>query len=191
MKESLQEIWSELAESGYETDKGSVHSYIEVYEEILAPYRNTASNIIEIGVFKGNSIIMWDVYFSCQVHGIDCSITPLDGMADLRPMIENSSRKIHILDATDEAQIEKEFGDTKWDVVIDDGSHLVQHQVQTINIFKDRMNKGGIIVLEDIQDIDKDGWIFNAISGNFTVEILDRRHIKGRYDDCLVILRFN
>ena len=37
------------------SDRDTVHSYIEVYEEILAPYRKTAHNILESGLMSGES----------------------------------------------------------------------------------------------------------------------------------------
>lgn len=171
-------------------DKDSTHSYIDVYQEILAPYRHTAKNILEIGLMSGESLRMWTEYFDGKVYGIDCSETPINGLADLRPIISEGKHNIVIGDATNKEVIENNFKGIKWDIVYDDGSHLIEHQVQTINIFKDRMSKDGLIILEDIQDIDKTKWMFESMSGNFTVEILDRRSIKGRYDDCLVILKF-
>ena len=35
-------------------DRNTTHSYIEVYEEILAPYRKKAKNILEIGLMLTN-----------------------------------------------------------------------------------------------------------------------------------------
>lgn len=171
-------------------DKNSVHSYLPVYEEIFAPYRHTAKNILEIGLMSGESLRMWTEYFDGKVYGIDCSETPINGLADLRPIISEGKHNIIIGDATSEEVIENNFKDIKFDIVIDDGSHLLEHQIQTINIFKNRMVKGGLIILEDIQNIDKDRWVFDAMSGDISVQVLDRRNIKGRYDDCLVILKF-
>lgn len=190
--ESLQQIWDRLNEQGYGSDKGSVHSYLPLYEQILAPYRDTALNVLEIGIFKGDSLRLWESYFTkANVHGIDCDEQPHGGMADLRPMIETGQHHIHIMDATDEVKIKEVFRDTKWDVIWDDAAHHIEQQVQLINVFKNRMNKGAIYIIEDVQDIDKDKWIFDSMSGNFTVDILDCRNTKRRYDDCLVILKFN
>lgn len=186
----LQEIWDDLSKDGFTTDKGDIHSYLPVYEELLSPYRGPDKNILEIGLFNGHSLRLWAKYFLGNVYGVDCSKTPHDGMADLRPMIATGDYNIRILDATDEAQVDLHFKDKKWDVVIEDSNHILESQVQAINIFKNRINKGGLMVVEDIQDIDKTKWIFDAMSGDFTVEVLDRRHIKGRYDDCLVLLKF-
>ena len=71
----------------------------------------------------------------------------------------------------------------------DDGSHLLETQLQTINIFKNRLAENGMIILEDIQDIDKDKWVFDLMSSAFDVQVIDLRSVKGRYDDCLIIIK--
>jgi cephalosporin hydroxylase len=45
-------------------DKGTTHSYIEKYEEILAPYRDRPITLVEIGVESGGSLAMWAEYFA-------------------------------------------------------------------------------------------------------------------------------
>ena len=71
-----------------------------------------------------------------------------------------------------------------FDVVIDDGSHNIEDQVKTHYILKDYMAEGSIYIIEDIQDIDAKKHLF------WEGEIIDRRHIKNRYDDILVIYRY-
>jgi len=95
-------------------DKGTTHSYIEVYEEILAPYRKTAKNILEIGLMSGESLRMWDEYFKGEVFGIDCSIKPIDGKADLTKAIEDGLY-ISIGDASDPVTIERYYKGLKFD----------------------------------------------------------------------------
>ena len=185
----LQKIWADLASAGYETDKGSVHSYIDVYQEIFSIQRVAAKSFLEIGLFHGHSMRMWEEYFIyADVHGIDCSDQPVGGMADLRPMIAEGTHKIHIMDATSQEQVDKEFGDMKFDVIIDDGNHNLDSQIKSFEIFKPRMNEGGLYVVEDIQDIDNQMDRFLALHDE--VEIVDLRSIKSRYDDVLVIIRF-
>jgi len=163
-------------------DRNTTHSYIEVYEEILAPYRKKAKNILEIGLMSGESLRMWDEYFKGEVFGIDCSIKPIDGKADLTKAIEDGLY-ISIGDATNPADIERYYEGLKFDVVIDDGSHNIEDQVKTHYILKDYMAEGSIYIIEDIQDIDAKKHLF------WEGEIIDRRHIKNRYDDVLVIYR--
>lgn len=187
--ETLQQIWQQLANDGFETDKGSVHDYISVYEEILKPYIETEINVLEIGIFKGNSLRLWERYFTkAKVYGIDCDEQPHCGMADLRPMINSGKHNIVICDATNADAVEKYFKDIKFDVIIEDAAHNIEQQIQIFNVFKKYLSEGSIYISEDIQDIDKHKWLFQSIDG-YNVEILDRRNLKGRYDNVMVIIK--
>jgi cephalosporin hydroxylase len=166
-------------------DKGTVHSYIEVYEEILAPYRNTARNILEVGLMNGESLRMWDEYFKGYVFGIDCSIKPIGGKADLTKAIEEGLY-ISIGDATDPATVERFYKGLKFDVIIEDAGHSIEQQLTIYNTLESYLNEGGIYIVEDVQDIDNDYGFFGLIGNE---EVIDRRKIKGRYDDVLVIIR--
>ena len=186
---TLNDIWETLSDMGCQSDKNSIHSYIPVYETILAPYRHTAVNVLEIGLWHGHSLRMWEWYFTmANVYGIDCSNRPHDGMADLRPMIESGRHRIEIGDATKESDIDRIYGDKKFDVVIDDSSHQIDSQLKIIDIFKSRMVEGGLIVVEDIQDLDKDREKFERLP--YDVEVIDLRHKKGRYDDTMAVIKF-
>lgn len=162
-------------------DKGSTHSYIEVYEEILTPYRHTANNILEIGLMSGESLRMWDEYFAGFVCGMDCDIKPVGGLADLTGVIDEGY-EVFIGDAANAQDVERHFKDAKFDVVIEDANHNIEQQLKIFKTFKSHMAKGGIYIIEDVQDIDNTKHLFEG-------EIIDRRHIKGRYDDVLVVIR--
>ncbi len=182
----LEQIYNEHKKGDW-PDKNSTHSYIGVYEELLMPYRNTAKNILEIGLMSGESLRMWTEYFSGDVYGMDCSETPIDGLADLRPIIAEGF-KVCIGDATSAADIDKFFEDIKFDVVIDDGNHITQCQVQTFEILKNKMNEGGMYIIEDISDIDNEKFTYLLLHKN--VHLVDLRKIKNRFDDVLAVIRF-
>jgi hypothetical protein len=186
---TLQEIYEDLKSQGFETDKGSVHSYIEVYEEILSPYRETAKHILEIGVFQGNSLRMWSHYFKGTVYGVDCDIKPHGGLADLTGMIETGFYNIEIFDATNPELVKEHFGSIKFDVIVEDASHSIEQQVELYNLYKNYLTDNGIYIIEDIQDLDKDRNVFENLDNSKEITILDRRNIKNRYDDVLVIIK--
>lgn len=180
--ESLEQIYQKHKKGDW-PDKGSVHSYIEVYEEILKPYRSEARNILEIGLLGGESHRMWVDYFDGVVYGMDCDLKPLDGKFDLTEMVKNFN--VVIGDATNPDDIKKHFMGVKFDVIIEDAEHSYQQQVGIYITLKPYLNDGGIYIIEDIQDIDKTKHLFRGLGA----EIIDRRHIKNRYDDVLVIIR--
>ncbi len=70
---SLLEIYEKYQYSDGHGDKGTAHSYIEVYEELFNPYRFN-STILEIGLAYGESFMMWREYFiDSTIIGVDIS----------------------------------------------------------------------------------------------------------------------
>lgn len=169
-------------------DKGTVHSYVPIYDELLRPYRRPGVTMVEIGIFRGGSLRMWEDYFAAgTVHGIDLCDQPL-GLADLRPLIAEGTHNVHLFDAASRKQVDARFGDTKFDVVIDDASHALSQQLALYENFRHRLAPGGIYIIEDIQYLDADRATFERMDDTRQVRIVDRRSVKGRYDDVLVII---
>lgn len=178
-----------LTKVGLWSDKGSDHSYIELYSEILEPYRYKAKRVLEIGMLGGESLRMWEYYFgNASVHGSDISVRPVGGMANLEPMIAEGGHNIHILDATNKEQVDKEFIGMRFDVIIDDASHILEHQLSIYKSFKPFLAKGSIYIIEDVDKIDEVRGLFEAIDSEKKVTIYDRRHIKNRFDDVVVTI---
>lgn len=187
---TLKNIFEILQDQGFETDKGSVHSYIDVYEEVLAPYRNTAENMLEIGVFKGNSLRMWENYFTqASVIGVDCDDMPHGGLADLREMIESGKHCIKIFNAENPILVKEHFAGMKFDVIIEDANHSLEQQLKLYNLYKEYLAPDGIYIIEDVENIDASRTEFENIDNSKTVTILDRRHILNRFDDVLIIIK--
>lgn len=175
--------------AGRASDKGTVHSYVEVYESLLAPWRAQPGHVLEIGVFGGESIRAWEEYFQqATVWGIDLCDQPL-GLADLRPMMCEPGHNIVLGSITEAAVVEQFFSGFRFNVVIDDGSHNLADQLAAYRNLRPLMVSGGLYVIEDIQDLDSCRAVYEALGATADVEILDRRRVKGRYDDVLVVLR--
>jgi hypothetical protein len=186
----LAEIYEKYKGDKGWSDKGTIHSYIEVYEHLLAPYRSVSgANVLEIGLMSGHSMRMFEEYFEIgTVYGIDITDQPVGGQADLRPMIAEGYHRIHLFDAANGAEAEIHFGGTKFSVVIEDANHDIEQQVAIYKNFKSRMTSDGIYIMEDIQFLDRDRGILESIDPERRVRIIDRRNIKGRYDDVLVVI---
>ena len=165
-----------------ENDKGVAHSYIEAYDELLSPYSNKDINFLEIGIQGGHSLTMWQKYFTrgSSIVGMDVL---LKCYTHQRENIE-----VFIGDATDQDVIEKFIPNRKFDVIIDDGSHRVDHQIKSFELLYNLyLNEGGIYVIEDIENIDKDKQLFLNLHPSCVID--DRRSIKNREDDVLIIYK--
>jgi SAM-dependent methyltransferase len=178
---TLHEIYENYQSPEGHGDKGTAHTYIDEYQRLLEPYRHN-SNFLEIGLYMGESLLMWEEYFiNSNVFGVDVS------SKFLTELIKDGGHKIIINDAT-KVEILDNFTNIDFDVIIDDGSHFLNDQIITFNIFKNKIRPGGIFIIEDVENIDENRNLFLSLHKN--VEIIDNRHIKGRTDDVLVVIKF-
>ncbi len=153
---------------------------MEKYDELFAPFRNGCS-FMEIGLAMGESIRLVDEYFeNSKIVGVDLSIvfTP--------PAYENQVELI-ACDGTKPELLDK-LGDQMFDIVIDDGSHMTQDQLDTFNLLKGRMKPGGVYIIEDILAWGIEESKYRLLHNN--IEVVDMRHINGRFDNILLIFRF-
>lgn len=178
---TLNEIYVNYQTPNFHGDKGTAHSYIDEYEILLAPYRNK-STIMEIGLYHGVSLKMWEEYF------IDSTIVGVDINLDaIKHVIDEGTHNIIITDATKEEFLPM-INDYTFDIIIDDGSHTIEDQISSFNLLKGKMKSGGLYIIEDIQDIDQHKDLLLSLHEN--TQIIDNRHIKNNYDDILVIYKF-
>src|SRR3954469_24776574 len=106
------------------TDKrAGIHSYTKWYEQLFAPRRWQRMAMLEIGVQAGGSVRMWADYFpNAQIVGID--INP--------QCAQFASRRIQIITGSqDNPEIATFFRSESpdgFEIIIDDGSHVGEHQ---------------------------------------------------------------
>jgi SAM-dependent methyltransferase len=178
---TLNEIYEKYKSPEGHGDKGTAHTYIDEYQKLLDSYRNK-STVLEIGLCMGESLRMWEEYFiDSEVIGIDISSN------HLKTLIEENNHNIIIGDATNKNILDF-LSEKMFDVIIDDGSHKLDDQIKTFNIFKDRMKPKGIYIVEDVLNINNVKNIFSSLHDN--IQIIDNRHIKNRHDDVLIIYKF-
>jgi len=117
--------------------------------DISKNFKEKNPTILEIGVKKGGSLEMWNHYFDneCTIYGIDkyksSEIVP--GILE----VDN----IHIYIGL---QQDRDFWDRfkketpKFDIVIDDGGHRMNHQIVTLECIYDRIKDDGVYLCEDV-----------------------------------------
>ena len=189
-KNSLSEIAEQLCVDPTRfTDKGTDHSYIEVYESLFSEMRDSAKNVLEIGINFGGSIAMWHRYFpNATVYGIDTVRQALDDRYGLNSI---PSVKLMWKNAYAGSVIEEFLSQgIKMDLIIDDGPHTKDSVEFCARYYSQLLTDEGILVIEDIQSIDYVDDIKNSFPDDLKeqVQVLDRREVKGRYDDILVVL---
>jgi 23S rRNA U2552 (ribose-2'-O)-methylase RlmE/FtsJ len=121
------------------------HHYLEVYERFLSPFKNRETiRLLEIGVDQGGSLQLWRKYL-----GKNAKIAGLD----INPKTEFSEENIRVFIGSQDDPLTLDRA-LEWlggiDVVIDDGSHIVSHQMAALNYLFPRLSEGGLYICEDL-----------------------------------------
>lgn len=132
------------------TDKYGQHFYTEVYEALSRPHRHRPVTLLEIGVggyegwLGGESLLMWAAYFrKGRIYGID--VVDKTALSRDRIKVFQCSQ----VDRERLTALAREIG--PFDIVIDDGSHMNAHQIETFRILWPFVRDGGTYVVEDVQ----------------------------------------
>ncbi len=129
--------------------------YLTFYEELFGAFAQQPLNIVEVGVFKGGSVLMFAEYFAnSRILAIDKNL-PSPRYYELvkERGIENRVR-IERGSQSDTSFLEKAirayFGSEQIDIVIDDASHTYAHTKATFEfLFYNFLKSGGHYIVED------------------------------------------
>jgi len=170
------------------TDKNTTHSYLPLYDKLLKTLKNTAKNVLEVGIGdfetkNGGSLLLWSNYFTnATIYGID--ILPINRVLDI--VINDPTIKLYCnSDAYNEKIIKKNLSNIKFDFLLDDGPHTLESQEKFIELYSPLISDSGILIIEDVQDIE---WLDNLKNKTPEhlkqyIKIYDLRKNKERYDD--------
>jgi voltage-gated potassium channel Kch len=133
------------------TDKWNRHWYTQHYQRHFRHLRKRRLNILEIGVGGyeypdqgGESLRMWKHYFP---HSMIYSIDIYD-----KSLLQEKRIKIFKGSQVDENFLKDVFQQIgSLDIIIDDGSHVNEHVVETFKILFPLLNQDGIYAVEDVQ----------------------------------------
>jgi hypothetical protein len=134
----------------YHTDK--VGWYTPFYHLLFEHRRFEIKRVLEVGIgtkdcmshvpeyLPGASLFMWRDYFpNAEIHGID-----------IEPSAYVSAERIYVL-CGDSRTVT--YGGSKFDLIVDDGSHNPQVQFQTFLNLVPILKDDGIYIIEDAE-----GW---------------------------------
>ena len=120
------------------------HGYTTQYESIIS--KREINCLLEIGVSFGDSIRMWDEYFggNCDITGID-----IEEKRFKKINLETKNIRIKIGDQSD-VKFLKTLADKNYDLIIDDGSHIDEHQLVSFKHLFNCLKPKGIYIIEDL-----------------------------------------
>lgn len=164
---------SELAKN-FNTDKAiGLHGFTEIYDDYFDKIKDDLMNILEIGIFEGESLKLWETYFkNSNIIGLDINTecTKYGG----------GRKKVYIGSQTDEVllfQIQKE--NNPLSIIIDDGSHQWDHQIKTFRAAFPLLKSGGLYFIEDLHTSYAQKW-----AGTSKISCTD--FLKGLVDDVML-----
>ena len=177
---SLEEIVDNL-----KTDKNTVHSYLPLYQKLFIGKKETANNVLEIGIYNGGSIKLWNDFFTnANIYGLD--------IMDSKYICDEIKNKEKIILYTSINAYDNFFftinflnKKKKFDIILDDGPHTLDSMKKFIKLYSQIMTDDGILIIEDIQS-----WFWIDILKKEVpehlqkyIKIYDLRSNKNRYDD--------
>jgi tetratricopeptide (TPR) repeat protein len=127
------------------TDKSRLRQdYLRQYERLMTGFRDRPITLLEIGIAHGASLRTWEIYFPrASIVGVD-----------IEPATRRFARK-HVtieigsqFDADFLAELARKYTP---DIIIDDGSHISEHQIFSFEHLFHCLKPGGLYVVEDIQ----------------------------------------
>jgi hypothetical protein len=127
-------------------DKASnFHNYTEIYARYFAPLKDQPIKFLEIGIYKGSSVRLWEEYFkNAELHFMDITLA----------RVEYSPQRAHYHIADQEKSqdlrkfIETAGGD--FDIILDDGGHTMMQQSISFKYLFPHVKSGGMYIIEDL-----------------------------------------
>ena len=179
----------------YGCDKAKKHHYHTVYQPEFEPLQNESINILEIGVFKGESASAWiDFFPNATVYGLDIFVRV---SAEDIPILQHPRVKWLKGDSTHPSvsgAIQKAWPDVQFDIIIDDGLHTPEANAQTFRNLFPFVKSTGSYYVEDVWPLDiasqkdlqhywlqKSPDIYNMLKMNMFLNEIDDKQVE-RFD---------
>ena len=167
------------------TDKNTTHSYLPLYQKLLVSKKETAKNVLEVGIWDGGSIKLWsDFFINANVFGLD-----IKHNNDIPEIIKNKEN-ITLYTSTDAYNNDFFIShflnkNIKCDFMLDDGPHTLESMKIFIKLYSQIMTDDGILIIEDVQSWNWIDILKNEVPEHLKqfIKIYDLRANKNRYDD--------
>lgn len=119
--------------------------YFEIYHRHFQRFRERPIRLLEIGIYSGGSLEMWQSYFAPDTQIVGVDIEP-DCMS-----YQKENITIHIGDQEDRDFWRRFKNDEPpLDIIIDDGGHTPTQQQFTLEEMLTHLKPGGIYLCEDV-----------------------------------------
>lgn len=118
--------------------------YPAIYENNLHRFIDKNPTYLEIGVQNGGSIQIMNKYLrNANIFGVDID-------TDVCNLDLKANATLFCFDINNMDIFQEKFGDTKFDIILDDGSHINDHVINTFKNLFPRIKPDGIFMIEDL-----------------------------------------
>jgi len=142
---SIAKDWLRLPERETVDQTVKPTPYLPIYEQLLGSLRNQAFTLLELGVWRGDSLQMWrDAFPLATIVGVD-----------LKPPDLELGPRVHIIhgDQTDAELmrgLRTDHAPEGFDVIVDDASHFGVTTARSLQaLYPEHLRPGGIYCIED------------------------------------------
>ena len=129
----------------YRCDKGHKHGYEKVYDPIFAKLKDEPITLLEIGILRGQSLSAWADYFpQALIIGIDTfdRVPPEEVDILFHP-------RVHWFRCDSTRDVPEELTE-RLDIIIDDGYHTNEAQLETFKRYFPLLKDDGAYFIEDV-----------------------------------------
>jgi cephalosporin hydroxylase len=178
-QELAAESSSELASLFYEHQGRVVRKwthYLDLYDAHFRRFQGKPVKMLELGVSFGGSLELWRKFFGTEatIYGID-----VDPECAQRVDPPNHVRIGSQADPAFLASVIDEMGEP--DIILDDGSHIAEHQLASFRLLFPRLKAGGVYVIEDLHTaywpgVHKGGHSRRGTAIDLTKTLIDDMH---------------
>lgn len=160
--------------------------YAEFYEEILKNL--DIKNILEIGIgldneAPGSSLKSWKELFpNANIFGADVNRNVLFQEDRIQTFYTNQLNRSDLLD------LKKKLVDKKFNVIIDDGLHTFEANINTFEILYDLLDKNCYYFIEDIIYPNLKNYI-KYFDGRYNYKIIESLNVNEPWGNCMIIVK--
>ncbi len=126
-------------------------AYTDVYERYLRAWRLHRFTLLELGVWRGNSLRMWNAFFPrATVVGLDLEPAAVERAPEFE-IVVGSQTDPEVLD-------EILAGHPDLRLVVDDASHIASLTIGSFRHLFPRLASGSLYIMEDISPTTYEDW---------------------------------
>lgn len=124
------------------------HAYTSIYNLLFSNIRYKDIKLGELGILDNNSMLSWREFFpNAKLYGFEWFDERLNKA--INDNIDCTYIKMNVKDINSISDGLSVAG-SKFDILIDDSTHLFEDQIKFVNEAYKHLNPGGILIIEDI-----------------------------------------